>query len=63
MVTQNMLRMRERKYVFSDTNIRFVAALDLIKGLKQIKYERLLLTCAPISELPSNISAMDRDRV
>ena len=31
-------------------------ALDLIKCLKQIK--RLLLTCASISEIPSNISTM-----
>ena len=27
----------EGKYVFSVNNIRFVAALDLFKGLKQIK--------------------------
>ena len=31
-------------------------ALDLIKCIKQIKYQRLLLTCALFSELPSNIS-------
>ena len=30
--------------------------LDLIKGLKQIKSQRLLLTCAPIFELPPNIT-------
>ena len=30
--------------------IRFVAVVALIKCLKQIKWQRLLLTCAPISE-------------
>ena len=38
--------------------IKFKTTLDLIKGFKQIKYQRLILTCAPISELPSNISTM-----
>ena len=33
-----------------------MTALDLIKCLRQIRQQRLLLTCAPISELPSNIS-------
>mgnify|MGYP001324144585 CR=1 FL=1 len=33
-----------------------MTALDLIKCLKKIKSQKLLLTCAPISELPSNIS-------
>ena len=51
MVTQKILRMHERKKVFSDIKIRFVSALDLINCLKQIEY-------APISELPSNISTM-----
>ena len=31
MVTQNMLRKHEGKYVFSEEKIRFVTALDLIK--------------------------------
>ena len=35
-----------------------VTALDLSKFLKQITLQKLLLKCAPISELPSNISAM-----
>ena len=35
--------------------IRGVTALVLIKCLKQIKVQRMLLTCAPFSELPSNI--------
>ena len=39
--------------------INFATALDLIKCLKQReKKQRLLPTCAPISELPSNISTM-----
>ena len=40
--------------------IRFVTALDLIKCLKQIKEQRLLLTCAPISILPFRVSTMKR---
>ena len=32
--------------------------LEIIKGLKQITLQRLLLTCAPISELPSTLSTM-----
>ena len=36
--------------------IRFATALELIKGLKQIKKKQsLLLICAPISELPFDI--------
>ena len=38
--------------------INFVTALDLIKCHKQREKKRLLPTCAPISELPSNISTM-----
>ena len=37
---------------------RVVTALVLIKCLKQIKFQIFLLTCAPISELPSHISTM-----
>ena len=33
-------------------------SLDLIKCLKQIKQQRLLLTCAPISMLPSSMRTM-----
>ena len=50
MVTQNMLRTHEGKYYFSRQNIEFMT----IKCLKQ----KLLLTCAPLSELPSNVSTM-----
>ena len=39
---------------------RFVAALNLINGLTRIKFERLLLMCAPFSGLPSNISIMGK---
>ena len=48
-----MLRTHEGK-VFSEKKIRFVGAFDLIICLKQIKEQRLLLTCAPIS----NVSTM-----
>ena len=40
----------------NDRYFRFV--LDLNKCLKQIKYQRLYLPCAPISELPTNKSTM-----
>ena len=39
--------------------IRFVIAIDLIEFLKQ-KKQRFLLTCAPISELPSTITRITR---
>ena len=45
MVTQNMLRREKGSF---QRKILFVPALDLTK----------CLTCAPISELPSNISTM-----
>ena len=51
-VTQNMLRAHKGKYIFSEKKIRVVTTLDRIKCLKQIKSERLLPTCASISELP-----------
>ena len=56
MVAQNMLCTHKGKYIFSDKDNRFVTALDLIKCLKQIKYQILFLTCASISELPSIIT-------
>ena len=37
MVTQNMLRTHERKWVFGEKNILFLASLDLIKRYEQIK--------------------------
>ena len=56
MVTHDMLRTQE--IGISEKKIRFVTDVDLIKCLKQIKHQRLLLTCTPISELPSNIGSM-----
>ena len=47
--TQNMLRHYERKQVFSEESISFTTAFDLFKYLKEN------ITCATISELPSNI--------
>ena len=55
MVTYNKLRTHEGKLVFSVKKFRFVTAFDLVKCLKYIKKQRLLLTCAPISESPSDI--------
>ena len=62
MVTQIMLDTHEGRLALPDKNIRFVTALDLINCVDQIKYQKLLLTCAPISELPSNTSTMRNDR-
>ena len=58
MVTQTILRTDEGKEVFFEEKLRFVADLDLLKYLKQIRKPILLLPCAPTSRLPSNISAM-----
>ena len=49
--------MKENR-LFRTKNIQFVTALNQIKCLKHIRWQRLLLTCAPISELPSNIGTM-----
>ena len=55
MVTQTMpcVRMTKSRY-FLEKNVLFITTLDLIKHLKQIKLQLLLLTFAPISELPSS---------
>ena len=58
MVTRNMLCTHGGKVVFSVKKPQFVTALDLITCLKQIKKQKLLLTCAPLSKLPSDISTM-----
>ena len=50
------------KKVFADKNIRFGTDLGLIKCLKQVELQILRLTCAPIIELPPNISRMPRRR-
>ena len=51
----NSERMYENMGVFLEKKNRFVTALDLIKCLNQMNSQILLLTCAPISELPSDI--------
>ena len=55
MVTQNVLRMYDRSFL---ERVRFVSAFDLMKCLKHIKLKKMLLTRAPVSELPSNIGTM-----
>ena len=40
MVIQNMLRMHNGKWVFSEEKPRYVTALDIIKCLKHIKEKR-----------------------
>ena len=53
----NMLRTHEEKYVYIFLlKFFFVTALDLIKCLNQVIWQILFFTCAPISDLPSNIS-------
>ena len=60
MVTINMLRTQEGKWDFSGNRYPICDHdFDLVKSPKHVKSQRLLLTCAPISELPSNVSAMD----
>ena len=54
MVTQSITRTHEGKLVFSEKNIRFATAFNLIKCIKKIKQQRLLLTCAHNSELQYN---------
>ena len=50
MVTKKMIRTHD---AFAEKKIRLVTTLDLIKLINQ---QKLLLTCAPISMLPSNIT-------
>ena len=45
-----------RKKVAPEEKIRYVTAPDLNKNEKHVKQQRLLLTCAHISALPSNLS-------
>ena len=52
------MRTYEGKYVHLEKKIFDLCPFDLIKCFKQIKWQRLLLTWAPISELPLNISIM-----
>ena len=54
-----MLQANAGNLILSETKkIRFVTALDIIKGRKPITEQRLLLTCTPISKLPANIGTM-----
>ena len=54
-----MLRAHQGKLAFSEKTYQFVTALIyLIKCLKETKYQRLLLTSAPSSALPSFTTTM-----
>ena len=46
-----MLRTHEGKLIFSDNNIRFVTALELIKSLKQVKEQVLLILCHALTRV------------
>ena len=59
MTIHNMLSPNEGKFIFpEEEKNHFVTSFNIITCLKQIKLQRMLLTCAPISELPSHISTM-----
>ena len=47
-----------KKKFYSEMIIKLAPALYLNKCLKHVKLPILLYTCAPFSELPSNISTM-----
>ena len=57
MVTQNKLRTCEGNFLGKNI-FKFVTTVDLNKCFKQIKLQFLLFTCAPISELLSNLSTV-----
>ena len=63
MVTQNMIRMHEEKYVFSEGK-KTICDYSRSNQMpdKQIEKQRWLLTCSPISKLPANISTMLRTK-
>ena len=48
---------RKKLYSEKKKKIRFVPALDVLKFLKQIKLQRSLPMCEPVSDLPSYISS------
>ena len=52
------LRAWRKICIFGEKNIRFDTALNLFKCFNI--YQIMLLTCAPVSELPSSISTMHR---
>ena len=59
MILNKLFRMFRKSLDCSMVLILNVAALDLIKCLKKIKLQILPLSCALISELPSDICTMD----
>ena len=65
METQNMLRsarMKEKQIFWRQKHNRFATALTLIKYLKtDLITEIAPYVCAPVSELPSNMSTMGGD--
>ena len=56
MVTQNILRAYEGELVISKKKTALWLFSSYRNGSNRSNNKRLLLTCAPISELPSNIS-------
>ena len=55
--SKNTLHTHEGKYVFSDKKYPIC---DCSRTNQKVKEQSLLLTCAPIYELPSNIITMRR---
>ena len=58
MVAQNMLRMYEVKYVFSEKLFGFGDSFDVTKCLQQFEMPDVWHMSAPCSELPSTVSTM-----
>ena len=53
--SEHVAHARGKQFYFEEQRW-FPTSLDLIECLVQIKYQVLLFTCAPISEMPSNKS-------
>ena len=58
MVPQNMLRTYGEEKVFSIEKFKFLTALDQFKCFKHIKLKGVILACAAISKILSNVRAM-----
>ena len=59
MVAQHMLRTHDVKSVFFERKkMEFDESFDVTKCLQQIEIPDIWHTCAPRSELPSNVSTM-----
>ena len=58
MVNRNMLHTHEGKYVFSEKKIDLQLLSMSSNALNRLNIRDLLLKCAAISELPSNIGTM-----